>query len=72
MAKFPAFPAFDLSRLDTAQLNELDDKLVAIARDAAYITIGFSVLAFQKAQVRRRELVGAALKQVRGFLDPAL
>lgn len=69
MAKLPAFPAFDLSRLDTARLNELDDKLVAAARDAAYITIGFSVLAFQKAQVHRRELVGAALKQVRGLLD---
>lgn len=71
MAKLPSFPAFDLSRLDTTQLNELDDKLLAVARDAAYITIGFSVLAFQKAQVHRRELVGAALKQVRGLLDPA-
>lgn len=72
MAKLPAFPAFDLSRLDTAQLNELDDKLLAVARDAAYITIGFSVLAFQKAQVHRREIVGAALKQVRGLLDPSV
>ncbi len=72
MAKLPAFPAFDLSRLDTSQLKDLDDKLVAVARDAAYITIGFSVLAFQRAQVHRRELVGAALKQVRGILDATL
>jgi hypothetical protein len=70
MAKLPSFPAFDLSRLDTAGLNELDDKLLAVARDAAYITIGFSVLAFQKAQVHRREFVGAALKQVRGVVGP--
>ncbi|MBW3557105.1 MAG: hypothetical protein KY454_09260 [Actinobacteria bacterium] len=25
-------------------------------KDAAYVTVGFGVLAFQKAQVRRREL----------------
>ena len=27
-----------------------------VAEDAAYVTIGFGVLAFQKAQVRRREI----------------
>ena len=30
--------------------------LTKTIKDAAYITIGFGVLAFQKAQVRRREL----------------
>ena len=30
-----------------------------VAKDAAYIAIGFGVLAFQKLQVRRREYFGA-------------
>lgn len=28
----------------------------AVARDAAYVTVGFGVLGFQQLQVRRREL----------------
>jgi hypothetical protein len=63
----PTFPAFDLSsfdlrKLDLSSLN-IDipgvdrDKVVNALRDAAYVTIGFGVLAFQQAQVRRRELV---------------
>lgn len=66
----PAFPAIDFSRFDLAKLRDLElpkidvpgvdsDKLVAALRDAAYITIGFGVLTFQQAQVRRRELVDA-------------
>ncbi|MDP9419773.1 MAG: hypothetical protein M3P53_06455 [Actinomycetota bacterium] len=31
-------------------------ELPKLLRDAAYIGVGFGVLAFQKAQVRRREL----------------
>ena len=57
MAKLPNFPAFDFSGLDASKLAGLDDKVVAAVRDAAYITIGFGVLAFQQAQVRRREVV---------------
>lgn len=38
------------------------DDLTAQARDAAYTAVGFGVLAFQRLQVRRRELV----KQVGG------
>lgn len=48
---------FDFSNLDASKLAGLDDKLVAALRDAAYITIGFGVLAVQQAQVRRREIV---------------
>ncbi|CAB4364171.1 MAG: hypothetical protein F2681_00945 [Actinobacteria bacterium] len=53
-----AFPSFDLSALDVRQLEFplVDDKVVALTRDAAYVAIGFGVLAFQQAQVRRREL----------------
>ncbi|MFM9086457.1 MAG: hypothetical protein ACKORC_08385 [Acidimicrobiia bacterium] len=39
------------------RLEDLDaDKIVALARDAAYAAIGFGVLSWQKVQVRRREL----------------
>lgn len=66
----PAFPAVDFSRFDLSKLRDLElpkidvpgvdtDKLVGALRDAAYITIGFGVLTFQQAQVRRRELVDA-------------
>ena len=48
---------FDFSSLDAGKLADLDDKLIAAVRDAAYITVGFGVLAVQQAQVRRRELV---------------
>lgn len=47
-----AVPSIDLSDLD---LRHLEQKVVTVARDVAYITIGFSVLAFQRAQVRRVE-----------------
>lgn len=32
------------------------DPLVRLARDAAYVAVGFGVLGLQRAQVRRREL----------------
>ncbi|MBW3614752.1 MAG: hypothetical protein KY439_05505 [Actinobacteria bacterium] len=35
-----------------ANMSEVTNTL----RDAAYVAVGFGVLAFQKAQVRRREL----------------
>ncbi|HRB03986.1 MAG TPA: hypothetical protein PLP26_11510, partial [Ilumatobacteraceae bacterium] len=59
LAKFPTvtFPSFDFSGLDANKLAGLDEKLVGAVRDAAYVTIGFGVLAFQQAQVRRREVV---------------
>jgi hypothetical protein len=56
MPKMPTMPSIDLSNVDAAKLADLDDKVVSVARDAAYITIGFGVLAAQKAQVKRREL----------------
>lgn len=32
------------------------EPLTKLARDAAYVAVGFGVLGFQRAQVRRREL----------------
>jgi hypothetical protein len=60
-----AFPSLNFSKLDLSKLDlsKLDlpgvdtDKVLAALRDAAYVTIGFGVLAVQQAQVRRRELV---------------
>ena len=57
MAPLPKFPSIDLSGLDATKLSELDDKVLAALRDAAYITIGFGVLTVQQVQVRRRELM---------------
>ena len=63
MATFPTFPNLDFSALDAGKLAELDDKIAAAVRDAAYVAIGFGVLAVQQAQVRRRELVSALKAQ---------
>ncbi|HEY2429160.1 MAG TPA: hypothetical protein VGI06_09540, partial [Acidimicrobiales bacterium] len=40
-------------------------------KDAAYVTIGFGVLGFQKAQVRRHELA-KQLEEQRGVLEAQL
>jgi len=37
-------------------LDSLTESATDIARDAFYVTVGAGVLAFQKAQVRRREI----------------
>jgi uncharacterized protein YukE len=43
------------------------DELAKAAQDAAYVTIGLSVIAFQKAQVRSNELT----KSLQGGLEDA-
>jgi len=70
-----SFPTIDFSNFDLESLKQLDPrkiewrkievpnldrhKLVEAVRDAAYVTVGFGVLAVQQAQVRRRELAAA-------------
>jgi hypothetical protein len=47
------------------------DRLAAVAKDAAYVAVGFGVLTVQRAQVRRRELTAQATNagnQVREFV----
>lgn len=44
------------------------DELAKAAKDVAYVAIGFSVLAFQRAQVQRREFTEQFQTQV---VDPA-
>lgn len=41
-----------------------------LARDAAYVSIGFGVLGFQKLQVRRRELEKELAKHRQDTHDP--
>jgi hypothetical protein len=65
-------PKLDLPKIDLGQIDapEIDvDAVTAFARDAAYVSIGLSVLAFQQAQVRRRELQASLEQGVRKFVD---
>ena len=78
--KLPTFPAVDLSALDMSRLNlstlnfpnvnvaDIDTEAVAdAAKDVAYVTIGLALVAFQKAQVRRREITKSINDQAAGF-----
>ncbi len=66
----PTMPALD--QLLNFDLPGVDvDRLAAVAKDAAYVAVGFGVLAVQRAQVRRRELTAQATtagNQVREFV----
>ena len=59
----PSFDVFgiipDIKSDAKIKSDVIRDAALRVAKDAAYITIGFSVLAFQKLQVRRREYFGA-------------
>ncbi len=78
MIKLPT-PSFDLTHLDLTNLDlgaleGVGDRVGKVARDVTYVAIGFGVLGFQKAQVRRREIekvVGRAVNLTRGSLDTA-
>jgi hypothetical protein len=47
------------------------DALGRLARDTAYVVVGFGVLGFQRAQVRRRE-VQKRVEEVRSGLEDVL
>lgn len=64
------FPGIDLTRLDLttidlARVPRPDRRAVTLARDAAYVTIGFGILGFQRAQVARRDLEKALAARFR-------
>ena len=51
--------------------NPIDD-LTAAVKDAVFVTVGLSVIAFQRVQVRRNELskaITAQAEEARGALD---
>lgn len=49
----PLPPSLPVSQ---ASVDRVVSQAVATAKDVAYVAVGFAVLGFQQAQVRRREL----------------
>lgn len=69
--KLPELPDFKLPELPEVDLEDVAQKAAKLAKDAVYVTVGAGVLAFQRAQVQRREFqkavderVGAGREQV--------
>ena len=48
------------------------DRVVEMAKDAAYTTVGFGVLAFQKSQVRRQEVMAEVQAKLPGVVEEAV
>lgn len=89
--KFPTFPSVDFSKLEMPEIKlpEFDmpkipqvnpgavsEAVTNAAKDAGYITVGLTVLALQKLQVRRQELrkslndqVGSGKSQLAELVD---
>ncbi len=75
--KFPTIPSLDLTKIDAqAVLNRLPhiptDRALEMAKDAAYTTVGFGVLAFQKTQVRRQEVMAEVQAKLPGVVEEAV
>lgn len=75
--KFPTIPSIDLTKMDAqALLSRIPriptDRAVEMAKDAAYTTVGFGVLAFQKTQVRRQEVMAEVQAKLPGVVDEAV
>ena len=74
---FPTIPSLDLTKIDAqAVLSNLPriptDRVVEMAKDAAYTTVGFGVLAFQKSQVRRQEVMAEVQAKLPGVVEEAV
>jgi len=54
-----------------ASPGDLLSQVSAVASDALYVAVGFSVLGFQRFQVRRRELEAHLPPEVTGVLRAA-
>jgi hypothetical protein len=78
--KLPSIHRINLTKFQVPQVNLPSfplpqipaDKIVQTAKDLAYTTIGFGVLAFQKTQVRRRELTDMIQAQVPRVTEQAI
>jgi hypothetical protein len=75
MTRFPSFPKIDLTSFDLSKLpsidlpkfdvpkvdfTELDDKVVATVKNAAYLTVGFGVAALERLDSARRSVNAVA------------
>jgi hypothetical protein len=49
---------------------DIREDIAKSAKEAAYVTVGLGVMAFQKAQVRRRELVELAKQNLPAIESP--
>lgn len=65
--KLPEFdlPKFDMPRFDMPST----ERMVDVARDAAYVGVGVAVVTAQKADERRREMTDAVADGVRRVVD---
>ena len=75
--KLPTIPSLDLTKIDAqAVLSRLPhiptDRAVEMAKDAAYTTVGFGVLAFQKTQVRRQEVIAEVRAKLPAIAEEAV
>ena len=70
MPEFPkvAVP-FDLPRMDLPKFDLPVERLVGLARDAAYVGIGAAVVTAKAADDRRRTLTDQVTTQVRKLVD---
>lgn len=63
-------PKFDAPRFDLPELPAVDtDRLVGLARDAAYVGVGATVVVAQAADRRRRELTDQVTTRLRKLAD---
>ena len=62
-------PKFDLPKFETPELPLDADRVVGIARDAAYAGVGVAVVTVQKLDAQRRELTDQISAQVRKVVD---
>jgi hypothetical protein len=75
--KFPTIPSLDLTKIDAqALINRLPqvptERIVELAKDAAYTTVGLGVLTFQKTQVRRQEIMTELQAKLPGVAEQAV
>lgn len=77
--KFPTVPSLDLTKFDLSKIATKmhlptisPEPVIQFAKDAAYITVGVGVLAFQKTQVRRREITTAIQESMPKFTNEAI
>ncbi len=49
-----SLPRFELPEMKLPTIDQ--ERLVSTAKDVAYVVVGFGVLTFQRAQVRRQEM----------------
>lgn len=72
--KFPAAPRIDLTHVDLHKVAERinRDRAVQVAKDVVYTSVGFGILAFQKAQVRRQEIIAEVRERAPRIVDEAV